>query len=280
MNRNKNPGSPRFLNELKEQIKAVNYVLEVLDARAPQSSSNPYIRKITGVKQNILILNKTDLAQKNITLQWLEYYKKQGYKALSFNTGQPASLIFNQLELFNAKPQNERFKRPCRIMVAGTPNVGKSTIINTLLRRKAARTGDRSGITRGRQWIRLKPGLELLDTAGVLPPFINEETRKKLAALGVLPVTQWDPPEIAAWLIDEIRPAGLIDSMEKRYAKKGPDVKKDTESFLRIIGEKRGCLRSGGEADLYQASEIFLKEFRDGQLGGFSLEKPSDYHND
>lgn len=276
MSGNKYKGSPRYLNEIKEQVKAVNYVFEILDARAPQSTGNRFIREITDNNKSIIILNKSDLAQKDVTERWVDYYKKQGYNAFSFSAGEPSSILYNMLQKLSSQTKKGRFKRPDRIMVAGIPNVGKSTIINSLLRRKAVRTGDRSGITRGRQWIRLKQGFELLDTAGVLPPFLNKETHKMMATLGVLPVSQWDPLETAGWLIDEIRPAGLVAGIKSRFGISEVSNNSSIEEILLAVGAKRGCLRSGGEIDLYQASEIFLKEFREGLLGTFSLEIPPD----
>ncbi len=265
--------SPKYLGEIKELAGSVDYILEVVDARAPQKTRNPVINEIASRRNAILILNKADLADPVITAKWLSFYKKAGLEALSFEPGKTADSITGVINRLKPKAEKSRFNRARRVMVAGTPNVGKSTILNSLIKRKSLKTGDVAGITRGKQWIRLKPGLELLDTAGILPPFVSESNRFYTAALGILPDSLWDPFEIAVWLIDEARPAGLIDSMEKRYKAENL-AGKNAEDILLAAGARRGVLRSGGEIDLNRVTDIFLKEFRGGMLGRFSLEEP------
>ncbi|MFY9113759.1 MAG: ribosome biogenesis GTPase YlqF [Dethiobacteria bacterium] len=275
MNRkNINHGSARHLKEIEEQIKAVNYVIEVLDARAPQSSSNPALGKIIGKIQKIIVLNKSDLADPKITDKWLYYYKKEGMSALSFSIRHPASTIFSILDRLNAHSKRTRFRCPHRILVAGIPNVGKSTIINSLLRRKAAKTGDRPGITRGRQWIRLKEGWELLDTVGIIQPFVNDKTFNVLASLGVLEDSQFDPLEVTDWLLQESGIEGFKEGIGRRFGDRIPDGALHTDEILGWIGSRRGCLKAGGEIDLNQAAHILLKEYRDGLLGRYSMELP------
>ncbi len=267
--------SPKYLGEIKDLAGSVDFILEVVDARAPEKTRNPIIKEITSPRKNIIILNKADLADPEITGRWLRYYKKTASEALSFEPGKPAASLINVVNQLKDKGAKPRFKRALRIMVVGTPNVGKSTILNTLLKRKAVKTGDIAGITRGKQWIRLKPGLELLDTAGILPPFISQSNRLYIALLGIMPSSQWDPFEVAVWLLGEGRPHKLISDMEERY--KASNLSgKNAEDILLAIGAQRGSLRSGGEIDLNRVTEIFLKEFRSGILGRYSMEEPPD----
>ena len=267
--------SPKYLGEIKDLAGSVDFILEVVDARAPEKTRNPIIKEIASSRKIILILNKADLAYSEITARWVSCYQKNGLEALSFEPGKPANSIINLINQIKTKALKPRFKRALRIMVAGTPNVGKSTILNSLLKRKAVKTGDIAGITRGKQWIRLKPGLELLDTAGILPPFISQSNRFYVALLGIMPSSQWDPYEVAAWLLREERPHKLIRDMEERYKVKNL-AEKNAEDILLTIGAQRGTLRSGGEIDLNRVTEIFLKEFRGGLLGRYSLEKPPE----
>ena len=273
--------SPSVVNEVKSLVKAVDLVLEVLDARAPQSTQNPAIGKLINTSQNLVLLNKADLAEEDITNGWLEYYRNKEVTAASFHNHLPPQKIFNLVNAAAPGGRKGKFNRPQRIMVLGVPNVGKSTIVNALLPRKTARTGDKAGITKGKQWIRIRPDLELLDTPGLVQPFINEQTYFRIALLGVLPESQLEPLEAADWLLNYIIEKKLQERLQKRYGIDGGQEKdSDIERILGELAAKRGCLQSGGEPDLNQAAQILLKEFREGKLGPFSLEEPGRETND
>lgn len=270
--------SPTVVNEVRSLIKAVDLVLEVLDARAPLSTRNPVIKDLIHTSRNLVLLNKADLAEEEITSSWIECFQDEGFKATLFHNQLPSREIINFLTQVIPKPQKEKFKRPPRIMVLGVPNVGKSSVVNALLQRKSARTGDKAGITRGKQWIRIKPGLDLLDTPGLVQPFINEQTYTRISALGVLPDSQVEPVEVAEWLVNFLFYRQISERLEERYGEK-LEGRSDPEEILVMIGKKRGCLLGGGEVDIHQAASILLKDFREGRLGPISIEKPGEDDN-
>lgn len=274
-NRKINHGSARHLREIREQIKAVNHVIEVLDARAPCSSSNPILGNIAGKSHRIIVLNKSDLADPEVTHRWLNFYKKGNARVLSFSIRHSPSTIFSVLDRTGMMSARPRFRRPGRVLVVGIPNVGKSTIINSLLGRKSAKTGDQPGITRGKQWIRIKEGWELLDTVGIIHPHVNAETFNVLAVLGMLEDSRFDSPKVAEWLLNESGIRGLKEGIAGRYGDRAIIDALHTEEVLKLIGSRRGCLRAGGEIDSNAAAQILLKEFRSGLLGRYSLEVPT-----
>ncbi len=268
-------GSPRFINEIKTLVKAVDYVLEILDARAPRSTRNPILSDIISPAREVILLNKSDLAEKKVTTQWESHFKANGQQALSFSIKKAPTVISDYLDTIDIKNSSNKLNRACRIIIVGVPNVGKSTITNSLLNRKTVRTGDKPGITRGNQWIRIKPGLELLDTVGILPPHINDVTFTNLAILGLIAESRIDPQEVAFSLMDKIGDKRLFERLISRYGITNK-VEEDPEMILEEIGTRRGCLGSGGEVDLSKASIILLKDFREGKLGPISLESPEE----
>ena len=264
---------------LKEQLKLIDVVLELLDARIPRSSSNPKFLGIFKDKKRIIVLNKSDLADEKITLDWKCYFESLGMQVIVTNgiTGGIARHIQEAVtQAYSEKSQHlikrGRKPRPARVMVVGIPNVGKSTIINQLAGKGSAKTGDKPGVTRGKQWIRVHSQIELLDTPGILwPKFEDEITGLHLAQTGAIRDEIIDQEELAFELVKELLHL-YPEQMGNRY---GGDVNLDPLSYMNWIAKARGCILKGGEADLLRVSTILLDEFRGGKIGRISLESPA-----
>lgn len=269
----------RARSSLRRYARMVDLVFEILDARIPASSHNPEIKPLLGARPLVLVLNKADLASEPATGRWLDYFRRQGLIALRVEATaghgiremvQAAGRIME--EKWAAMAARGRRRPALRAMVVGIPNVGKSTLINRLAGEGRARTGDRPGITRGKQWIVVDSRLELLDLPGILPPRADKpEFRERLAITGALGDEAYDPVETAlALLVFLLRedPTALA----RRY---GVEPVPEASKMLSSLARARGCLLPGGEVDMARAALVLLREFRAGKLGRFTLEEPS-----
>lgn len=271
----------KTMRVLEEYLPLVDVVVELLDARIPVSSRNPELRRRIGDRPRIVALNKADLADPEATRTWARVLRRGGAGAIAIDaqsgTG-VGDLLNTALALAGERMARERARgrrpRPARIMVAGIPNVGKSSLINRLTRRGSARTGASPGVTRGKQWVRISEGLELLDLPGVLwPKFDDPEVGYHLAATGAISEQVYDHYDIARRLVREL--AGRSDAaVATRFGIEG--LSDDAEQVIAEIGRRRGCLRSGGIVDELAAADIFLREFRLGKLGRLTLEEAED----
>ncbi len=268
----------RTKRDMQESIKLIDMVIEVLDARIPKSSQNPDIKSISNGKIRVIILNKKDLSDERKTRLWEEYFKEEGIFVVSADSRDKADIKKVRSKIDEAAlKKRERDKkrgimnRPVRAMIAGIPNVGKSTFINSFAGKASAKTGNRPGVTRGRQWIRLSKGIELLDTPGILwPKFDDEALGENLARTGAIKDDLINMQELSLGLIDFLRdnyPGRLKD----RY---GMEETGEDYLILEKISKARGCLRSGGQIDLDKASRLIVDDFRSGRLGRISLEVP------
>ena len=268
---------------MEENQKLIDIVVELLDARIPLSSRNPAIDEIFPSKPRLVVLNKSDIADEAITAEWEKYFKSRGVgvKSISSTSGKSLNDIFASCkELLKDKIEHDKARglvnRPIKMMVVGIPNVGKSSFINKLSGKKSAITGDRPGVTRGKQWIRLSNSFELLDTPGILwPKFEDVAVGEKLAFTGAIKDEIMDLEEIAM---------RLLEVLKTKYPQKLTDRYKMTDfndlngyEMLELLGRKRGFVVSGGEIDTERAARILLDEFRGAKLGRISLESPSDF---
>ncbi len=270
---------PGHMNSTKkaivERLPDIDVVIELLDARLPGSSANPLLAELTAGKPALKVLNKQDLADAEITALWLQHYQSQpGTQALALD----ASVVAPARQLIAAcrelVPLRGGMVKPVRVLICGIPNVGKSTLINTLYGQRAARTGDEPGITKLEQKIVLANDFYLFDTPGMLwPRIIVERSGYHLAASGGIGRNAYDEEEVALELLDRLQPR-YIDQLQARYKLAG-DSSGDT--LLADIGRKRGGLMSGGRVNLQKAAEIVLNDFRSGTLGRISLETPAEY---
>ena len=277
--------------QMEEDLKLVDLIIELVDARIPFSSRNPDIRGMGVSKGRLIILNKADLADENLNRLWLDAYREQGAQVLLADSRSKASLRQVQplvQEACREKIERDRRKgiknRPVRAMVCGIPNVGKSTFINSIAGRASAKTGNRPGVTRGRQWIRLNKSLELLDTPGILwPRFDDPQAGERLAMIGSVNDTILNTEELALRLIaflTEEYPEALPErygiSAEPEEAEPGADepaLSREAE-LLRRIAVSRNCILRGGDLDWAKAAGILLDDFRGGKLGRITLEAP------
>ena len=266
---------------LSENIRLVDCVIEILDARIPLSSRNPNFDDIVTSKPRLVILNKSDLADSTVTDKWISFYKTKGARVLlvSCQTGKGINKIIPEIfDLVKAKTEKYAkmgINKSIKIMIIGIPNVGKSTLINRLVGKAAAKTGDRPGVTLSKQWIRIRDDVELLDTPGILPPKLEDQTAAlKLASTGAIRDDIMDTELIAYSLLEILRDK-YPDLLKKRYNLSDIDALKGYE-LLEKIGRKRGCLVSGGEIDEFRAAAIVLDDFRSLKIGNISLDFTED----
>lgn len=273
--------------QIEAKLKLIDVAIELLDARLPMSSRNPMVDDILGKKPRLILLNKADLADPAVTEAWLDHFGNMGLSALAIDaiSGTQVKQIIPRCrelasELIERQLRKGMNPRPIRALVVGIPNIGKSTLINTLAGRKVAATGDRPGVTKGQQWIRMAGGqLELLDTPGILwPKFEDQTVGMRLAATGAIKEEVFHPEEVAFYLVKDLA-VSYPNALPERYGVEpvaGDLENPDTiVSVLEAIGRKRGCLLSGGRLDLEKTSLLILRELREGKLGRISLERPS-----
>ena len=259
--------------QIKEALPGVDILIEVLDARIPFSSENPMLAEIRGDKPCIKVLSKTDLADPDITAQWQEYFEQQkGVKTLAIRTDQPEKAL--QLTSLCRKmiPGKASSGKTIHTMIVGIPNVGKSTLINTLAGRIIAKTGNEPAVTKAQQRIKLDDGITLSDTPGVMWPNVeNKHSGYRLAATGAIRDTAMDYTDVAFYAVDFM----ANNYPERLLARYELDSLPDSElEKLEAIGQKRGCLRGGGQVDLDRVSKLFITEIRAGTLGLISMETP------
>lgn len=281
MNINWYPGHMKKTREsIQKNLKMIDIVFELLDARIPYSSQNPIIDSLIGNKPRIVLLNKSDLADANGNRQWQEHYKSLGISSIMLNSlsGKGVDdLISEARRIMDEKRVNNARKgiinQPIRAMILGIPNVGKSTLINSLAGRKSTKTGNRPGITKTNQWIKTKGGIELLDTPGILwPKFEEEQVGINLAFTGAIKDEILDTETLALKLVEKLialKPHALIE----RY-KIEMDAENEPLTVMESIALKRGCLLKGGSFDYEKVSRIILDEFRRGMMGKITLEYP------
>ena len=261
---------------MQENIKLIDLVIELVDARIPISSRNPDIDELGKGKSRIILLNKSDLADPVWNKKWVEYFSNQGMGVLEINsrTGMGIKSIQGLVqEVCKEKIERDRKRgivnRPVRAMVVGIPNVGKSTFINTFAGRACAKTGNKPGVTKGKQWIRLNKNLELLDTPGILwPKFEDQQVGIRLACVGSIKDDILNMEELALWLIDYLR-ENYKGILAERYqiTEEGTSVE-----VLEAIARARGCLKKQEELDYAKASLILFDDFRSGKVGRITLE--------
>ena len=259
--------------EIREQMPKMDLIIEVLDARIPFSSENPMVPSLRQNTPCIKILNKSDLADPDVTEQWVKHLNQTtGIKAIAVNQKQPDKIrqILNMAPAL--VPERNLEIKPLRAMILGIPNVGKSTTINTLANRVIAKTGNEPAVTKQQQRIRLRNNILLLDTPGFLWPKLEPEAcGYRLAATGAIKSTVIEFEDVAMFLAEYLMDT-YPDTLKQRYQLN--DIPESGMELFDMIGQRRGCMRRGGIADTHKVSEILLNELRDGILGRISLETP------
>lgn len=268
--------------QMEQDVKFVDLVAEVVDARIPRSSRNPDIDAMVGDRARMMIFNRADQADPAQTDRWLAHYRGLGYAVLATDSktgkgvGQFSAVVRAALADKVARWRAQgQVGRPVRAMVVGVPNVGKSTLINRIARRKSAKAGDRPGVTRGKQWVSVDSGLELLDTPGILwPKFEDETTGLHLAFTGAVKDEVMDSEALAAALMELLRDR-YPQVLAARYQLQA-DPELPGWALLEQAGRRRGMLVSGGDVDTGRMARVLLDEFRGGKLGRFTLELPQE----
>lgn len=266
---------------MQENIKLIDLIIELVDARIPMSSRNPDIDELGKGKSRIILLNKSDLADARLNQEWESFFKEKGYFVQPLNAKNGAGIKNIQAlvqESCKEKIERDRkrgiINRPVRAMVVGIPNVGKSTFINSFAGKACAKTGNKPGVTKGKQWIRLNRNLELLDTPGILwPKFEDQKIGERLALIGSINDEILHVDELAVALIRNLKNS-YLDLLEKRY-----DITMDEDAYdtLKKIAIARKCLQKGELPDVDRASSMLLEDFRSGKLGRITLERPEEW---
>ena len=266
----------KAIRQMKEDIKLIDVVVELVDARVPNSSRNPDIDSLANNKARIIILNKSDLADSKKNIEWTDYYKDKGFYVVAIDSRKKSSVkeVSRIIDKACAKKKERDLKRgiknrPIRAMVVGIPNVGKSTFINTYAGRASAKTGNKPGVTKGKQWIRLKSDVELLDTPGILwPKFEDKQVGFNLACIGSMNDNILDNSEIATGIVEYI-----IDNypglLEDRY---DVDESSDIADIINNIANNRNCIKKGEEIDYNKTYNLIIDEFRSGTIGRITLD--------
>lgn len=275
----------RAKRQIQDKLKLIDLAIELLDARVPLSSRNPMIDEILNGKPRLIVMNKSDLADPKTTEQWIAYFRNEGHEAIAIDSSTGTKV--NEVPLKAKQILHEKISRQIekginpraiRGLIVGIPNVGKSTLINKLAGRAIALTGDRPGVTKGQQWIKVGTEMELLDTPGILwPKFEDELVGYRLAMTGAIREQILNVDDIAFFAMRELV-GRYWEAIGSRYELETPpkDVS-DSDEIVRVmedIGRRRGCLISGGRVDLEKTSGIILRDLRSGKLGRITLEAP------
>lgn len=269
--------------QMQEDIKLIDLVIELVDARIPLSSRNPNIDELGKNKSRLILMNKSDLADEAVSREWAEFFKKKGYYVVSLDSRSKAGMknvTAVVMEACKEKIERDRKRgiknRPVRAMVVGIPNVGKSTFINSYAGKACAKTGNKPGVTKGKQWIRLNKNVELLDTPGILwPKFEDQMVGLRLALIGSIKDEILNIDELSLELI-KILTANYPGVLSERYSTEENALKEDVEpvEILKQIAENRKCISKGNELDYSKAAALVIDEFRSGKLGRITLERP------
>ena len=262
--------------QMQEDLKLIDLIIELVDARVPLSSRNPDIDQLGQNKSRLILLNKADLADERQNEAWKEYFQSKGFYVVKVDSRNGAGMktIQNVIqEACKEKIERDRRRgiknRPIRAMVAGIPNVGKSTFINTFAGKACAKTGNKPGVTKGKQWIRLNKNVELLDTPGILwPKFEDQLVGIRLACVGSIKDDILNIEELALWLLEKLK-KDYPGFLEKRY---GISEEGSPLETLEAIAKARGCLKRGEELDYVKASGLIFDDFRGGKIGRITLE--------
>lgn len=263
---------------MQEDLNLINVIIELVDARVPLSSKNPDIDPMANGKSRIILLNKCDLADAAVTAQWKKYYEKKGFFVALVNSKQGKGVKqVNEVIQSACKEKIERdrrrgiLNRPIRAMIVGIPNVGKSTFINSFAGKACTKTGNKPGVTKGKQWIRLNKNVELLDTPGILwPKFEDQTVGLRLAFIGSIKDELSNQYELCLLLMKYLQ-EHYPEAVPKAYQIEADDSE---VVLLERVAKRRGCLKAGGEYDLDKAANYVIDDFRNGRLGAISLEQP------
>ncbi len=269
-------------NDIKSSLKLIDIVVEVLDARIPVSSRNPLIDELNKDKKKIIVLNKSDLADKEETLKWKKYFESNNISTVltSANLNQNIKQIIETInklgkEIYDKKNENKKIaiKPIYRVLIVGIPNVGKSTIINKIAGRNAANVGNKPGVTKKNQWIRVAGNIDLLDTPGLLWPRLDDKDAGiKLALTGNIKQEVIDIETLAVNGIDILIQSKYKEMFKEKYKLTDEDLENISYDILEIIGKKRGCLVSGGNVNMEKAASVFLEDFKSGKIGNITLD--------
>ncbi|MDO4938802.1 MAG: ribosome biogenesis GTPase YlqF [Lachnospiraceae bacterium] len=270
----------KAVRNMQEDVKVIDLIIEMVDARAPLATRNPDVDRLGQNKGRIIVLNKSDMAEEKANKDWKDYFTALGYECMYMDSRRKADMreLMNCIERASAaKRERDRARgiinRPVRAMVAGIPNVGKSTLINTIAGRSAAKTGNKPGVTKGNQWIRLNRQIELLDTPGILwPKFEDEHVGEMIAYIGSVNDLIVNKSELSEclgnWLLEN-----KADELIPNYNKNADIEISDYQSLMNAVVKSRGCLKPGGEPDYDKAENILINDFRSGKLGRITLER-------